>query len=222
MTLLKEGGNSTNTTGGYGSPSTGSTVPVVKPKPVPKPVGSNSWNVKVAPKPPHSNNNPAGASGSIGGAAQPPAREAPGPVASHISQQDWMASNPDYQHALADLNRNLSTAKTNTTAGISDYNQQLQNQIQDAETQRQQQLASMLADYSSRGMDTSTGYQTAVDQYNTQQNSQEDVIRQAIAQRIAALNQGLTDSQNQYSSGLTSAQDAAAKAYQAALAAGLI
>lgn len=221
--------------------------PTVKttPRPAPKPVGSNSWSPprpptrsappttikKTTAVTPSSQLNipkslPGGKPGNVQGnlptpPVQPPPVEQPGPIANPLSQEDWMAQDPQYLQAIADLQKALGDTTATTNAGISDYQNQLQNQIGDAETQRQQQLASMLSDYSSRGMDTSTGYQEAVDQYNNNQNSQEDALRQAIQQRIAALNSGLTDQQNAVTSGTTAAQQAAAARYQAMLANGL-
>ena len=206
-------------------------APAVKtsPRPAPKPVGSNSWappvtigNAPKAPVVPSTHlATPTKLPPPPATAVQPVPVEHPGPIASPLSQEDWQAKDPQYLQAIADLQKSLGDTTATTTAGISDYQNQLQNQIADAETQRQQQLASMLNDYASRGMDTSTGYQQAQDQYNTQQNSQEDAMRQAIQQRIAGLNSGLTDAQNSLTSGTAAAQQAAAARYQAALAAGL-
>ena len=196
------------------------------PRPVPKPIGGNSWNPPSviqrtsATKPSGSMGIP---TGSIGGntATQPPAKEKPGPVASPLDQKAWVAKDPQYLQAIADLQKSLGDTTATTNAGISDYQNQLQNQLGDAETQRQQQLASMLNDYASRGMDTSTGYQDAQDQYNNQQNSMEDALRQAIAQRIAGLQSDLTGAKNNVTSGTNAAAAAAAARYQAMLASGL-
>lgn len=144
--------------------------------------------------------------------------EKPGPAVNPaLAQQKWLAGDPTYLQMIADINKGLSDYNSQQTMNINNYQQDQTKQVGDFENQRKQALDSMLNDYSARGLDTSSLYSDAQQQYNTQADAQKQSILDAIARQIQGAQTGMTQQSAQADLEKKNALQQAIRRYQDSL-----
>lgn len=147
----------------------------------------------------------------------PPA-EKPGPVTNQLSQAQYLAKDPTYLQALANIQKQVATGTADYNTQIDMSNQDQAAQLSDFDNQRKIAMQNMLNDFSARGLDTSSLYSDAQSQYNQQADSQRQSIMDAIARRIQASQSGITDLGAQGELDRQNALQAAVARYQQSLA----
>lgn len=147
----------------------------------------------------------------------PPPKEKPGPTSPALSQSQYLAKDPTYLSALANIQKQIATGNADYTTQIDQANQDQTAQLSDFDTQRKTALQNMLNDFSARGLDTSSLYSDAQQQYNSQADAQRQSIMDSIARRIQAAQGGMTDLQGQGELDRQNALNAAIQRYQQSL-----
>lgn len=147
----------------------------------------------------------------------PPPKEKPGPTTSALNQNAYLQKDPTYLAALANIQKQVTMGTADYNTQIDQANQDQTAQMNDFDTQRKTALANMLNDFSARGLDTSSLYSDAQQQYNQQADAQRNSIADAIARRIQASKAGITDLASQGELDRTNAMNAAIARYQQSL-----